>query len=396
MDGGACWATVHGVTQSRTRLKQLSSSSSAYLMGFFSGLNESVLINLLEQCCVCIELAKKFAQVSIRFSSMRLNVCFLRSSVPLWEYKAHRPLKTFGLRIHLAAKPNYLEGLYVFHLKWIFCLAAETLRCLIIQWTLDIMGLGSADSLIQIFFNSSVQFSSVQLLSQVRLFASPQIPARQASLSITNSQNLLKLMSIELVMPSNHLILCCPRLLPPSVFPSIRVFSNESVLCIRWPKCWSFSFSTVNTPILHNRSWLNQCMWSYRYRGNTGRNHIHRGLTIGSMWVFNCTLFKGQTVVATASTPGDAIGDTTQYMCHIILWNSKHSDFCNTCGMRTLVKGLWTTAIIFGKSCNIGFSSMNINIWLWRKLRTWKTYMLKGGIWIFKIQMKTRWLISLS
>ena len=65
----------------------------------------------------------------------------------------------------------------------------------------------------------------------------------QASLSITNSQNLLKLMSIELMMPSNHLILCCPLLLPPSIFPSIRVFSNESVLHIRWPKYWSFSFS---------------------------------------------------------------------------------------------------------------------------------------------------------
>ena len=85
-------------------------------------------------------------------------------------------------------------------------------------------------------------FSSVQLLSLVRLFMTPWTAARQASLSITNSQNLLKLMSIELVMPSNHLILCCPLLLP-SIFPSIRVFSNESVLCIRWPKYWSFSFS---------------------------------------------------------------------------------------------------------------------------------------------------------
>ena len=71
----------------------------------------------------------------------------------------------------------------------------------------------------------------------------PWTAARQASLSITNSQSLLKLMSIESVMPSNHLILCHPRLLLPSIFPSIRVFSNESVLCIRWPKYWSFSFS---------------------------------------------------------------------------------------------------------------------------------------------------------
>ena len=87
------------------------------------------------------------------------------------------------------------------------------------------------------------QFNSVQSLIHVQLFVTPWTAARQASLSITNSQSLLKLMSIELVLPSNHLILCCPLLLSPSVFHSIRVFSNESVLCIRWPKYWSFSFS---------------------------------------------------------------------------------------------------------------------------------------------------------
>jgi len=85
--------------------------------------------------------------------------------------------------------------------------------------------------------------SSVQSLSCVQLFATPWTAARQASLSITNSQSLLKLMSIELVIPSNHLILCCCLLLPPSIFPSIRVFSNESALHIRWPKYWSFSFN---------------------------------------------------------------------------------------------------------------------------------------------------------
>ena len=85
--------------------------------------------------------------------------------------------------------------------------------------------------------------SSVQLLSRVRLFVTPWTAAHQASLSISNSQSLLKLMSIESVMPSNHLILCCPLLLLPSIFPSIRVFSHESVLPIRWPKYWSFSFS---------------------------------------------------------------------------------------------------------------------------------------------------------
>ena len=86
--------------------------------------------------------------------------------------------------------------------------------------------------------NISVQFSSVQLLSQVQLFATPWTAARQASLSITNSRSLLKLMSIESVMPSNHLISCCPLLLPSSILPSISVFSNESVLHIRWLKYW--------------------------------------------------------------------------------------------------------------------------------------------------------------
>ena len=86
-------------------------------------------------------------------------------------------------------------------------------------------------------------YSSVQSLSCVQLFATPLTVAQQASLSITNSQSLLKLMSIESVMPSNHFILCHPLLLLPSIFPSIRVFSNESVLRIRWPKYWRFSYS---------------------------------------------------------------------------------------------------------------------------------------------------------
>ena len=87
------------------------------------------------------------------------------------------------------------------------------------------------------------QFTSVQSLSHVQLFATPGTAARQTSLSITNSWNLPKLMSIESMMPSNHLILCCTLLLPPSIFPSIRVFSNKSVLCIRWLKYWSFSIN---------------------------------------------------------------------------------------------------------------------------------------------------------
>ena len=87
------------------------------------------------------------------------------------------------------------------------------------------------------------QLSSVQSLSRVRFFATPWTAACQASLSFTNPWSLLKLMSIELVMPSNHLIFCHPLILLPSIFPSIRVFSNESVFHIRWPKYWSFSFS---------------------------------------------------------------------------------------------------------------------------------------------------------
>ena len=90
---------------------------------------------------------------------------------------------------------------------------------------------------------SSVQFSSVQSLSHVQLFATPWIAARQASLCISNSLSSLRLMSIELVMPSSHLILCHPLLLLPPIPPSIRVFSNESTFRMRWPKYWSFSFS---------------------------------------------------------------------------------------------------------------------------------------------------------
>ena len=89
---------------------------------------------------------------------------------------------------------------------------------------------------------SSAQFSR----SVVSDSATPLTATRQASLSITNSRRLLRLMSIASVMPSNHLILCCPLLLPPSIFPSIRVFSSESALCIRWPNYWSFSISPFN------------------------------------------------------------------------------------------------------------------------------------------------------
>ena len=95
------------------------------------------------------------------------------------------------------------------------------------------------------YSSQNLQFSSVQSLSHVRLFATPWIAARQASLSITNSRSSLRLTSIESVMPSSYLILCRPLLLLPPIPPSIRVFSNESTLYMRWPKYWSFSFSII-------------------------------------------------------------------------------------------------------------------------------------------------------
>ena len=108
----------------------------------------------------------------------------------------------------------------------------------------------------------SVQFSSVQLLIRIWLFATPWITACQASLSITNSQSSLRLISIESVMPCSHLILCRPFFLLPPIPPRIRVFSNESTLCMRWPKYWSFSFSIIPSKehpglISFRMDWLN-------------------------------------------------------------------------------------------------------------------------------------------
>ena len=120
---------------------------------------------------------------------------------------------------------------------------------------------GKVKSYIDLTWESTVGRSSVQLLSRVQLFVTPWIAAHQASLSITNSRSLLKLMSIESVMPSNHLILCHPLLLLPSIFPSIRVFSSELALRIRWPKYWSFSFSLspsneYSGPISFKNDWF--------------------------------------------------------------------------------------------------------------------------------------------
>ena len=120
-------------------------------------------------------------------------------------------------------------------------------------------------------YTMQYQFSSVQSLSCVRLFETPWTAARQASLSITNSRSLLKLMSIRSVMPSSHLILCHSLLLLPPIPPSIRVFSNESTLRIRWPKYWSFSFSISPSNeypglISFRMDWLDLTSLSYKKR----------------------------------------------------------------------------------------------------------------------------------
>ena len=121
--------------------------------------------------------------------------------------------------------PNEYSGLISFRIDWF-----------------DLLAVQGALRILPLHYNS-VQFSSVQLLSCVQFFATPWTAACQASLSFTNSWSSPRPMSIESVMPSNNLILCCPLLLLPSIFPSIRVFSKESALHIRWPKYWSFSFN---------------------------------------------------------------------------------------------------------------------------------------------------------
>ena len=128
-------------------------------------------------------------------------------------------------------------------------------------------------------------FNSVQSLSRVRVFAIPWTTAPQASLSITNSWSLPKLMSIELVMPSSHLILCRPLLLPPSIPPSIRVFANESALRIRWPKYWSFSFnispSSEHSGLISFRmDWLDLLTVQGTLSQESFQHHISKALII--------------------------------------------------------------------------------------------------------------------
>ena len=126
--------------------------------------------------------------------------------------------------------------------------------------------------------NKLIQFSSLQLLSHVWLFVTPWTAAHQASLSITNTQSLLKLMSIELVMPSNHLILYRPLVLLLSIFPSFRVFSNESVLPIRWPKYWSFTFS-ISLP-MNIQDWLPSRLIGWISSQSKGPSRVFSNTTV--------------------------------------------------------------------------------------------------------------------
>ena len=136
------------------------------------------------------------------------------------------------------------------------------------------------------------KFSSVQLLSNVQLFATPWTAAHQASLSITNSWSLLKLMSIESVMPSKHLILCCPILLLPSILPSIRVFSNESALCVRWPKYWSFSFNISPSNEHPGQDWPPLGWTGWTSLQSKGLSRVFSNATVQKHQFFSAQLYS--------------------------------------------------------------------------------------------------------
>ena len=133
--------------------------------------------------------------------------------------------------------------------------------------------------------NHKLNVGSVQSLSRVRLFVTPWTAAHQSCLSITNSQSLLRLMSIESVMPSNHLILCWSLLLQPSIFPSIWVFSNESVLRIRWPKYWSFNFS-----ISSSNEWFPLGLPGLISLQSKGFSRVFSNTTVQRHWFFSAQL----------------------------------------------------------------------------------------------------------
>ena len=147
----------------------------------------------------------------------------------------------------------------------------------------------------------TVHFSSVQSLSRIRLFVTPWIAARQASLSITNSWILSKLMSIESVMSSNHLILCCPLLHLPSIFPRIRVFSNESILGIRWPKYWNFSFSK-SVLLMNIQDWFSWGWTGWISLQSKGFSRVFSNTTIQKHQSFDTQLSFPHPYITTRKT----------------------------------------------------------------------------------------------
>ena len=173
---------------------------------------------------------------------------------------------------------------------------------------------------------SSVQFSSVQSLSHVRLFAIPWTAAHQASLSITNSWSLLKLMSIESVMPSSHLILCYPLLLLPSIFPSIRFFSNESILRIRWPKYWSLSF-TISHSNEYSRLISFRIDWcDLAVQGTLKSLLQHHGSKASVLWCSACFIVQLShpymtTGKPTALTSQTFVGKVMSLLFHMLCWS---------------------------------------------------------------------------
>ena len=159
-------------------------------------------------------------------------------------------------------------------------------------------------------FQQSVQLSSVQSLSHVRLFVTTWTAAHQASLSITNSWSWLKLMSIESVMASNHIILCCPLLLLPSIFPSIRVFSNETVLHIKWPMYWSFSFSiSASSEYSELISFRMDGLDLFAVWGSLRRLLQHHSLKLSILW---CSAFFIVQLSHPYMTTGKTIASTRQ------------------------------------------------------------------------------------
>ena len=145
------------------------------------------------------------------------------------------------------------------------------------------------------------QFSSVQLLSCVGLFVTPWTAARQASLSITNSNSLLRIVSTEPVMPSNHLILCCPLLHLPSIFPRIRVFSNESILGIRWPKYWNFSFSK-SVLLMNIQDWFSWGWTGWISLQSKGFSRVFSNTTIQKHQSFDTQLSFPHPYITTRKT----------------------------------------------------------------------------------------------